>query len=84
MKFSIILNGAQTEFADRHSVADQSEHLGRYEFGVCKVADRDVFCPEVEILGAAQESVSHLGAVPRLEAVELDLGPFDEVSDVYL
>lgn len=49
-----------TESANRHSIADESEHPGRYEFGICKVADRDVLCPAVEVFGAAEEGVSGL------------------------
>ena len=49
-----------TESANCHSIADESEHPGRYEFGICQVADRDVLCPAVEVFGAAQESVSGL------------------------
>ena len=77
-----ILNGAKTESANCHSIADESEHPGRYEFGICKVADRDVLCPEVEVFGAAQESVPGLRAVPRLKADEFDLVPLDERSDL--
>lgn len=78
------MNGTEPESADCHSVADKSEHLGRYEFGVCKVADRDVFCPEVEILGTAEEGIPILGAVLRLEAVELDLVSLHEISALHL
>ena len=41
-----------------------------------------MLCPEVEVFGAAQESVPGLRAVPRFEAVELDLIPLDERSDL--
>ena len=77
------MNGAKTESADCHSIADQSEHLGSYEFGICKVADRDVLRAKVEVFGTAEEGVAVLGAVLRLEAVELDLVPFDEASDLH-
>ena len=42
-----------------------------------------MLCPEIEILGTAEEGISVLGAVLRLEAVELDLIAFYEVSDLY-
>ena len=77
------LNGAQTKSADRHCIADQREHLGRYKFGICKIADRDVLCPEVEILGTAEEGIPVLAAVLRLEAAKSDLVSLDEAFDLH-
>lgn len=78
-----ILNGAKSESADRHSVADQSEHPGCDQLCIGEIADRDVFRAEVEVFGTAEEGISVLGAVLRLEAVELDLVPFDEAPDLH-
>ena len=42
-----------------------------------------MLCAEAEVFGTAEESISVLGAVFRLEAVELDLVALHEVSDLH-
>ena len=42
-----------------------------------------MLCPEVEILGTAEEGIPVLGAVLRLEAVELNLVSLDEAFDLH-
>lgn len=79
----LILNGAKAESADCHSVADECEHLGRDQLCIGEIADRDVLGAEVEIFGTAEEGIAVLGAVLRLEAFELDLVAFHEVSDLH-
>ena len=77
------MNCAKTESADCHCVANESEHFGCDQLGIGEIADRDVLRAKVEIFGTAEEGVAVLGAVLWLEAVELDLVAFYEVSDLH-
>lgn len=77
------MNGAKSESADCHSVANESEHLGCDQFCVRKIADCDVLRAKVEVFGTAEEGIAVLGAALWLEAVELDLVTFYEVSDLH-
>lgn len=77
------MNGAKTESADCHSIADECEHPRRDQFCIGEIADRDVLRAKVEVFGTAEEGVAVLGAVFRLEAVELDLIAFYEASDLH-
>ncbi len=47
------------------------------------ISDCDMLRAEAEILGTAEEGVSVLGTVLRLEAVELDLVSLNEVLDLH-
>ena len=77
------MNGAKAESADCHRIADESEHPGCDQLGIGEIADGDVLRAEVEVFGTAEEGISVLGVVLRLEAVELDFVAFHIVSDLH-
>ena len=67
---AILLDGCESEAADRHSVADGAEQHRRNEVGVRQIRHGKMLCAERQILCRTVEGVGSFGAIMEFNVLK--------------